>query len=139
MQFVSGWVVDSFDVNWVIAAGLHALVACQGGNGSGARIHDAAGDAVDAWHRRVCDESGLLENPQLPFAGASPGLRQWRPTSRGEIRAGSGHFGNWLSNSKVRLATCIHRNRTGQPSLDSGLDQMDAARRNDRALPPWGH
>lgn len=73
MQFVSGWIVDSFDVNRVIAAGFLLWSLATAATGLVRGFHDAAGDAVDSRHRRVCDVPRLLENPQLPFAGTLTG------------------------------------------------------------------
>src|SRR5882762_10734675 len=84
LQFVTGWMVDSFDANRMIAAGflLWSLATAATGLVRGFTMLLAMRLMLGVG--RVRDGSSLLENPRLPFAGASPGLCQWGPTGRME-------------------------------------------------------
>jgi Major Facilitator Superfamily len=77
MQFLSGWLVDRFDVNLVIAAGLPALVDCDGDDWHRARFHNAVNDAFDARDRRIGSIPVLLENPGAACSGIPPRICKW--------------------------------------------------------------
>ena len=126
MQFVSGWLVDRFEVNWVMAAGFLVWSLATSATGLVRGFTMLLANAADARRRRVCNGSRLLENLQLPFAGAQPGPRQWRTSRGSEVRAGSRHFGSWPPNGEIWLATRIHRHRPHKPGVASCLDQMEA-------------
>ncbi len=77
MQFVSGWLVDRFDVNLIIAARVPAVVTCNGNNRHRARVHNPTGDAFAARHRRIRSIPVVLENPGAASAGIPPRICQW--------------------------------------------------------------
>jgi hypothetical protein len=78
MQFVSGWLVDRFDVNWVIAAGYLLWSLRDSDHWCRARFHNPVSDAFDAWDRRVRSIPVVLENPGARSAGIPPRICQWR-------------------------------------------------------------
>src|SRR5262249_34467304 len=110
------------------------VVACHSGNRFGTRVRHAAGNEVHAWHRRVRDDPGLLQDFRTPFARTSPGLREWLPTGSLVLWASGRYLGGRSPNSKIRLAISIHRNWADQLGMASRLDEVDATRQTDSAV-----
>jgi ACS family D-galactonate transporter-like MFS transporter len=122
LQFVSGWMVDSFDANRVIAAGflLWSLTTAATGLVRGftmllvMRLMLGVGESVMI---PACSKILGFHLPEH-HRGFANGVLQgaW------SFGPGSGHFGGWPFDGKVPLATCIHRSRLDQLSVASRLD-----------------
>jgi len=115
---VSGWLVDRFNVNWVLAVGfvVWSLATTVTGLAQGfymlmaCRVVLGAGESVAF----PCYAKILAQHvPQQH--------RRWN-----ELRPGNWHIRVWDAHGKLWLASRIHLFRTGEPYLVAAMDTLDA-------------
>ena len=135
MQFVSGWIVDSFDVNRVITAGflLWSLATAATGLVRGftmllvMRLMLGVGESV------MSPAYSKILSFHLPehHRGFANGVLQ------AAVRSGPavGTLGTGLLIAKYGWRPAFVGIGLVSSSVDSGLDQMDATRRSDSGLP----
>jgi MFS family permease len=99
-QVVSGWLVDRFDVNWIIAGGFLLWSVATAATGL------IRGFAVLIVLRLVL---GIGESVAFPRAPAR--LRQLADRCRHQMRPGPGDFGRRPADGSLWMALVFHRSR----------------------------
>ena len=75
-QILSGWLVDRFNVNWVMAGGFFVWSIATAADGPHSRLSDALGHAPTFGCGRVCGLPVLQQNPRQAFPRVCARTRQ---------------------------------------------------------------